>query len=138
MKYMIPQAAMMENGIDSDTGADGAGLEQARQTAHDLVALIFPDKDIDALEQGVVVDVVADHRHGPADYVDRVGRRLLEDNEPDGEFHIEMPTVDDRRLLVGDLGDVLESQSLLVDLQVADLLNRGELAQGAGGEPQLT
>ena len=103
MKYMTPQVATIENGMASghdhrrvepaqeevedeggEQGADQPGLAQAVDAGGDLLGLVLPHEQVDARQQRVGVDVLAEDPVDGAHDVNGVGGRLLVDVEGHG------------------------------------------------------
>jgi len=138
---------MMEKGIDmatitvesvrlSEQGAGEAGLLEAVDARGDRVPLVLPHPQLDALEQGVVVDFLLDHPGDLAHYLHRVGGGFLVHVKSHGILSIQVAAVVQRRLLVSDLGHLTEAQAALVDHHVGQGFDGFEGAQGANGVAQ--
>jgi len=129
-----PQKEVQAQG--GEQGAGEAGLLEAVDARGDLVALILPHPQLDALEQRVVVDVLSHHPGDFAHHLHRVGGGFLVDVESHGILAVQVAAEIERRLLVGNLGHLAEAQATLVDHKVGEGLDGFEGAQGTNGVAQ--
>ena len=117
---------------DGHHRADQTGLAQPVQTLRDVLGLIFPDEQLDALQQRVVVDLLFDDPGHVVYDLDRVRGGFLEDFHRDGVLAVQVAAVGQRWFFVLDLGDVAQLQTGLIDREIADGFDAVEGAQRAG------
>ena len=96
------------------------------------LGLVLPDEQLDALEQRVVGDVLLDDlRRPPATTSTVLAVDSLKTSRATALSPFEVAAERDGRLLVADLGDVPEAQTLVVDRPGLDLLELSRSAPSA-------
>jgi hypothetical protein len=134
-RQAVPSEEEEEHEAGEDRAEDAREGQFAKRLA-DLLALVEPDQERDALELGVGVHLGDLRLDGVAD-LDGIRSRLGRDGDADSEVPVEVASVLERRLLVGHVGDVGEAEAVGSERRVPDLLDRFEAADrpDAGAAP---